>query len=473
MSARSSVLKNAFSMLTVRLLTPLSAMILLVVASRNYPVAEVGKYSLLLAFYQIAQYLPMLGLSPYIVKEVSKNRGLAQKYIVNMTWLGLGAALVTAAGLYIISACVRYPQDVIQAMGWVGLLVITGTLAVVYESIFIAYEKMGVIARVAVVESVLRVAISVYMIYAGYGIVWLIALMAVSRLLAMLVYAAIMKRVSENTEREKVDTQFIKGLFKVSGIFFAISICSTLVNRLDFVLLPKLRTFEELGFYTAGYRILDLCVLIASTLIFASFPALTRLYHDDPKKAIQATEKLVRYLAMMMALLVALVFSYASPIIHILYTDNYSTSAGVLKILVFTALFLSLDQLFSSFLIISNRQKLDLKVLLSGAVIYALLLFLLVPSFGMYGAAAATVLAMICQISIRYFLFSRQVFPIKLFDLVWKPVIAGLVTILVSGMWGDKLWFAPLSAVFYILILFVLKAIRKEDLAVLSLGAVK
>ncbi len=472
MSHSKLILKNAFSMLVVRVLTPLSALILFVYASRKYSVEEIGKYSLLLAFYQMVQYLALLGLMPYLVKEIAKDKTLANKYILNMCWIVLPASILVCAGLYGVGILFRYPADVLHGMLWLFLLVIIGTIAVIYESVFVAYEKIDLIAVVVAIETVLRLVASVLLIKTGFGFTSLILTMALSRFFATGLYVVIMRQISHpgaegGAGTARIDFSFIKELLGICRIFFAISLCSTLINRVDFVLLSKLRSFKEVAFYTASYRVLDICVLIASTLIFVIFPFLSRLYYVSTVETLEATKKFIKYLSILVIFLVSLVFSFAGQIITLFYSKNYEVSVGILRILIFTAFFLSLDQVFAGLFIISNNQKLDLKVLLVGTFIYLMLLLALIPPFGYYGAAIATVLAMICQLGVRYFYFKKYVFHIPLFHLVWKPILAGFLMVLSTRLFSGWLWFwlVPLSVGLYGLFLFALGTFGKEDLA--------
>lgn len=466
MSTRVRVARNALAILSIRVLTPLSALVIFIYASRVLDVSEIGKYSLLLAFFQMVQYLPVLGLNPYIVKEISKNRDLAAKYLMNVSVLSIAAAVAVGAGLFGAGVLLHYPPDVLAGLVVVGWVVLIAATALVCETVFISFERMELMAYVVIVESIFKMAASVWILHAGYGFLWLIGLLALSRLGATGAYLLILRGQGVwRGHSMRIDLPFVRELLKVSPVFLAINLCSTLINRVDFVLLSKLGSFEDLGFYTAGYRLLDLAVLATSTLVFAAYPLLARLHGSSASEFRRVSEKLIRYLMIFTVLTAALIFSFATPLITLFYTGSYLASASVLKILIWTAPLIALDQIYSSLFILSNRQKMDLTVLVAGILVYVVLLLVLIPAFGLYGAAAATVAGMLIQLTIRYFLSRKVLFSVNLLSIAWKPVIAGAAAVALAFLLKSVFWVlaAPLCAAFYVAVLFAVGALNRED----------
>ena len=123
--------------------------------------------------------------------------------------------------------------------------------------------------------------------------------------------------------------------------------------------------------------------------------------------------------------------------------------------------------LLGGLLIAGNRQKLELKVQIFGLVIYVGLLFLLIPRYGINGAAFATLIAMAIQALFRIICVNRFVQRISIFANVKKPVMAALATVLLAIFLRKASWILAGCAlpVTYIMILIAIGGISPGDIA--------
>jgi O-antigen/teichoic acid export membrane protein len=464
------IIKNTISMLVIRVLTPLTAFILFMFISRIRGTEDLGKYSVLIAFLQIVQFLPILGLQPYIVREVSKNRDLSEKFIANLSSFGAVFSLVVGAILYIVAILMGYPQDMLHAVLILSLVVIPNTIALIYESVLIGHERMDIIATVIVIENILKVAVSIFLILNGFGIGTLIIAIGTFRVAAVIAYRFIVKKIHGPFSIFGFDMDFLKMLICTSPVFLGMVAFSSFINRVDFVILSKLRTFTEVGFYTVAYKILEVLIMLPYAFLFALFPLMSRLHKESKEELKEVVEKAIKYLFAAIALMISIVFVFPDKIITLIFSDEYIQSIPVLKVLIIMLFFISLDMLLGGLLIASNRQKLELKVQVFGLVVYAGLLFLLIPFYGILGAAYATVIAMAIQASFRIICVDRFVQKIKILSNVWKPVVAAFVAVLFAVNMRKVSWILAgcTLPVMYTAVLIAIGGISKGDIAAIK-----
>ena len=113
---------------------------------------------------------------------------------------------------------------------------------------------------------------------------------------------------------------------------------------------------------------------------------------------------------------VALPMTFLStPIVTLLFGENFSASGTVLAIHIWAAVFVFLGVASSKWFLAENRQMLSFQRTALGAVVNVILNFLLIPDFGPIGAAIATVVSY----ATAAFLFdvaqqeTRQMFAMK------------------------------------------------------------
>lgn len=102
-------------------------------------------------------------------------------------------------------------------------------------------------------------------------------------------------------------------------------------------------------------------------------------------------------------LLITFFLLLGKTIILTLYGDVFIESADILKIYSFTFVFVFFNPMNNKLLMIENLQKLMLVRNLIGLVINLLLNFLLIPVFGLKGAAFATVISQFAIMISYYF----------------------------------------------------------------------
>jgi O-antigen/teichoic acid export membrane protein len=82
----------------------------------------------------------------------------------------------------------------------------------------------------------------------------------------------------------------------------------------------------------------------------------------------------------------------STPIVILLFGNAYEASGAVLAIHIWAAVFVFLGVASSKWFLAENRQRLDLQRTLFGALVNVALNLLLIPMYGVVGAAVATVI---------------------------------------------------------------------------------
>ncbi len=469
LKTKGLVLRNAFSMLSIRILTPLAGFLLFVVVSRKLGPLGLGKYSLILTLFTVTQHLPFLGLHSYIVREVAKNKNLIPPFISNMLFISLAVSLAVSGAVYFGVKSLQYPPDVVRAVMILTIAILVNTAASLSELILIGAEKMQWIAYAALTENIVRLLLSGGGVMAGYGLLYLTVILALTRGGSALAYFLYLSKLFPSALQSRLDPSFCKGLLKTCPVFLAIHLLTVVLFRVDFLMLSKLRSFEELGFYTAAYRIMEVCTLLSSTFLLALFPMLSRLQMADPAELEKLTRNTTKYLFLAMMFLGVSIFISAGPVISLLYGPQYGPAARVLKYMIVAVLFICLDQIFAGLLLAAGRQKEDLKALCFSAIVYVILLAVFIPKYGVYGAAWATALAYLVQTSFSYFYMSKSIVSLDLFNLIGKTAAAGAGTVLLAVFFPGIFWVwsVGLAACVYFLLLLFFKVIRFREIAAL------
>jgi len=218
------------------------------------------------------------------------------------------------------------------------------------------------------------------------------------------------------------------------------------------VLLGFLRGPTVVGWYNAAYKVLLVGVSAALAYFAGLFPALSRLYVENRKEfglLVRHTAEL--WLVFAVPLVVAGTF-LAEPVIRLLYGAAYLNSVAPFRILLWSAALVMLRWVYMDSLRATGHQALDLRCAITSASLNVALNILLIPRFGMIGAASATVTADVVWLVMSCYYFRRAQLSSDAFPPVWGPLLGGGV--MCAVFWStrslDWPWRLLLSLIVYV-----------------------
>jgi O-antigen/teichoic acid export membrane protein len=280
----------------------------------------------------------------------------------------------------------------------------------------------------------------------------------------------------------RIDRQFWSEVL-ISALPYGIAlILNTVYFRIGSVLLSLMRTKAEVGIYGLPLRILDNIGVLPAYLMNAVLPTLTRSLHRKDSSHQRIIQLSFDFLVMGSMPIVGGTIALATPLVLLMSEPQYLSdfSKGfygsdiVLSILIVATAFSFVNMLFGYIIVADNRQNELLARNAGGAVLTIILDLLLIPYFGVRGAAVNNVIAE-CYVAVASYLIAKKYvkFTIKLGNAL-KALLAGVVmsctVYLLRGPTynlfhlhnANIIVLIPLGGVIYIGMLFVTGAISKE-----------
>lgn len=207
------------------------------------------------------------------------------------------------------------------------------------------------------------------------------------------------------------------------------------------LILGGLASSEQVGFFSVGLKI-----SIVLTIFFEAFngiwaPYIAEAHARGDMARLASQFKTVTYWVFTLTLPFALWMFLQAPAVMTVFGPAYTSSAGLLQILVLSQLGYVLGGMSALTLIMTGFSRLNLLDLLLTVILSLVLDFTLIPRYGATGAAIASAISIVFLSLLR----STQVFyllKIHPFDARFvKPLLAGiaasLVALLAGRLWAD------------------------------------
>jgi O-antigen/teichoic acid export membrane protein len=434
MGEGAAILKNSGFLAGARLIERVANVVLAFFIARKLGAAGLGIYSAALAYYYLVANAGELGVTNLIVREIAKDRAKTNTYLVHLSVLATGAAALVTLPLVVVLLAFGSHHGLTAAVAVVLLAVTPGVVNAIQEGVFVAHQRVELQTYTTLVSSLLTVGASVVLLERGHGAVSLVAAFVVLEYAVTIVYFVLTNLYVERLHWEFRWRTAVSLVHEVKT-FTAMSILGAAFARPEVIMLSLVGTPEQVGFYSAALKIIDVWYFIPQTLMVNVFPALSRAYHQSVARAQAIQDTVIKYLlAVVLPLCVGTAVA-ARPIIRLLYGDDFDSAVLLLRLLSLNLVIYALHSLFWRVLAARGRQALVLRVQVLTSVLRIGTGYGLIVAFGALGAAIAMPANLLLHTLLLGFYVRRDGTRIRGIRLAWRFAAA-------AACMGAAAWFA-------------------------------
>jgi O-antigen/teichoic acid export membrane protein len=349
-----------------------------------------------------------------------------------------------------------------------GLIILVWSLDNVFLSLFRAFRRMRTYAVFTVANQYAQVGLIAYLVLNGHGILSIVlAVLATKAVTTIVLFYLAKSQVGVKRPHFSRIREYLSfGLPTIPG-----NISSWVVASSDRYVIGYFLGAASVGIYSAGYGLGSLIMMPATVLGLVLPPALSKLY--DEGRVDEVKTHLSYSLKYLLALVIPFVFGafvLAEPVLRLFSTPEIASQGYlVLPIVALSSLFYVAGSVPTQILFLVRKTRIVGIAWIAAALTNLVLNILIVPHFGILGAAITTLIAYLLALGIRaYYAFKEFKF-----DIQWRPIIKSVAAsvIMSAALWaiGPQGTSATIltvvaGAVIYAGVLFLLKGFTKEEL---------
>lgn len=384
---------------------------LYIYAARVLGVDLFGVFSFGFAVVSLLSITMDLGVSNYMVQQLSRDSGKTARY----TGAGLAAKSgLIGVGLVLILMVGVVMQKEGEAM-WVLLILGTGSvldnITALFYATFEAREEMHYPAGIIAVSNFVMSATGLALLFfrphlLGFCLVFVLG--AFLRLVLSGIWS--IRRYGFPKFPDGWDPIF--QLVRQGLPFAMVTIFVSIYYYIDTVILAAFCDNTTVGHYNAAYRLLEAPLFISQAVTTALFPAASKLFSRNREElrrlTAQAFQKTWAF-GLSVALATALM---AENLIDRIYGDAYGPSGALLAILIFSVAIIMPSTICGTTIRAIDKQRVSALVTGIGAALNIVINLILVPHYGAAGAAWATVATEVFVLVVYVGLVWRYVGPV-------------------------------------------------------------
>ena len=450
--------------------------------------SDLGLYFLGITIIGFLTVLATMGLNAGVVRFVALYNGKNDRSRTKGTIL-ISAALTLVPSLIMVGI-ILLVGDLIATYIFhkpeLGTVIKLLSLAIPFDSlmrIFLAATRGFKLMKFSVYTENLawvgiRIFFALFFLYGlGMGLEGIVFAYVASSVISMVIAFCFVNRLIPLLGKKISPIFEVRKLLRFSiPMLFSIFL-GNLIRQIDILMLGLFVSLEGVGIYSVAVRVIALAEVIFMAFQPIFNPFVAELH--DKKEFVKLSNllKVITRWNVTISLPIFLSLLIFPGFFLNIIGKGFTQASGCLSVLVIAHLFSSVSSLPSSMIFMSGRSDITLKNNLIVLITNIVLNYLLIPKYGIMGAAFATgsSLVLIAFIRIAEVYYLMRIHPFKI-DL-WKPISAGLISLVIIlflhtnfSIEGNTFTIILLSIFFLVYSLFIyFFKLNEEDLYIKSI----
>ncbi len=353
---------------------------------------DFGDLSYAISFYGLFSAISILGLESISIRELVKYPEKRDSIIGSVFFLRLAGGVVTIILIALTLYISGEPADI-------SILILIISTSAIFQSFSVIdyYFRAEVKAKYSVYVMTASVlftsSLKILLIILEAPLIYFAIVFSVDFFIAaagfLLVYKHNKLKIINWEFRKETAMNLLKNSWPLilSGLVIAI------YTKIDQVMIKNMLDSKELGYYATAVKLSEAWYFIPIALTNSLFPAIINAKKVSNKFYLNRMQKLYDILAWMAISIAVPVSIFSQDIINILYGSEFQSAAPVLTIYIWAGVAVFLGVASSQYLITENFTKLSFFRTLIGMVINVILNLVLIPKYGIIGAAYATLIS--------------------------------------------------------------------------------
>jgi O-antigen/teichoic acid export membrane protein len=318
-----------------------------------------------------------------LARDRNQIRNLASSVLIFRLMIATILVALTSAVAF---AVLPYPDSIVLAIYSLALIPVAAST----RWIFIGMEESSVVAVARIVGELAMASLIFLLIRIPADIAKVPIAQVVGDSIAAILLIIWLRRRGQRFSL-RFDWPAVRPLFRRAWPLVLSALLGLIIYNSGMIFLRAMRGTEDVGYFAAAYMLISFLVNLGLSYRMSLLPTMTRLGHGTPERNALYRSAFAHVFAL--AVPIALGgFQLAPQIVQLIFGDGYAASVPALQLLILSVPLCLLRDVPSAVMLADAREDQFFRMTAWGAGINLTLNMVLIPRYGMIGAAAATVI---------------------------------------------------------------------------------
>lgn len=423
MPERQSIRRNIGWLALGNLIVKPFWFVLLLLTARLLGAADFGKFMLAISFVSVASVMLEGGVDILTVRELSSKPDQFKPFFGHTTLIKITSGILSSVAAVIASWVLKMGAEITTLVIFASIYSISNTLLVHFRSIFRSFEvlKYEAISMILEKGSVIIVCGGILLMHLGLraymmGYVFAYCLTSLSTFIIVAV------KIGLPTLRPHFSYLW-HNVLKPALPFAVLNLFTIIYFRSGTLMLGALTGHEELvGYYNAGYRLVESFMLFPTIIVAPIYPVISR-NREDAEQVKRVIIEAARILLLIGVSVGFLIFLFRDRATLLLFGKGYRLASASVGLLALTMIPISLNFGAGTLVAALGRQGKSNIFVLIVTVMNLVLNYFMILRLGVLGAVLTTVITETLLVLCNLFVVHDYIPWKKMTDLFLRAVL--------------------------------------------------
>jgi O-antigen/teichoic acid export membrane protein len=396
-------LRGTVIVFILSLLGGLFGYLMRILLARQLTVAEFGLFYSVITIFMFFAYFIDAGFGQAVSRKIVELKlHNKQKTINNLIFSVLSIQLILSFVicmlLFIFSDFLSnkfFHYDVSSFIIILSIWLITLPLISLFLYTFYGFKKSELYSLLDTIKYFLLLIISWVGLFFGFNTYAPVWAYLITNIILVIICFFIIKRVFPYFSfKFTFDMKLGFEVFKFGLIIFISNFAWFVITQTDTMILTYFTNSTQVGLYQIALPLVALLLYLTNALVMVTYPIVSELkLLKDNARLLDGINFIYTYLFICLLPLVAFMFSFPDVIISLFFTSKYLGAVTITKILAISSIFFSLAIINNTLLTALGKPAKVAKMMLFVALFNLILCLVLVPIYGIIGAATSTLVS--------------------------------------------------------------------------------
>jgi O-antigen/teichoic acid export membrane protein len=408
-SAGRRIAKNAVWLLLGRVGAQALAMLFAILVARRLGEAGLGQYATITSVIFLGNLTTTFGTDMLIIRELAGKRDLSMLPAALLVQLALSLPFI-AIVFFLAPYFPNQDTQTIQALHLYSLALVPLAFFSVFSSALRGFERMDTFTWLNLANGAVLILLAAFALTSTSSIITLAWLLLIAQCVsALLAGWFCLSQIPAFAKAWRTSRSAVTRLLRLSAPIAVLALLGALYQRMAIFQLSALRGAVDTGIFSAALRLMEAAKIGHVAILSAMFPAMSQAAivgsKPDEYRAMFRSALIV-LLGLSLVLALAL-FSFANPLLTILYGAQFSASAPALRALAWVLLPMAVSHYLSLQLLAQAAERAIMLALAVSTLALAAAIWFALPAFGLPGVGWSMLAAEILQATILLIAWQR------------------------------------------------------------------
>lgn len=391
-------LLNSSWMMAEQVLRIMSGVFVGIYIARYLGPEEFGVLSYVLAISTFMIAISRLGMDAILIRELVSSPEKKQILMGTAFWMMFVAALVC---YFIVGAVIWSVGELVTVKIYASIISFSTifTSALVVDFYFQSEVRASASAICKSITLFIMSFAKLYLIYIQADLVWFVCAFLMDHVVLAVMFFMAAYQQGRFGFIKFFCWKDAKHMLESAWPLVLGAVSIQIYMRVDQIMIRNMLGLHEVGIYSAAVRIYEAWAIVTAILTVSLLPAIVRLKQGDEENYHKRLTQLFR-LVIWMSVIAAVFVSITSEYLMVLaFGQEYRSSAPVVDIIMWTAVFAAMGSVSARYFNVERMERKFAVRTALAAVLNVGLNFVLIPLYGIKGAALST---LICTFFANY-----------------------------------------------------------------------